>query len=182
MTKTSQHKRPNISLCLIAKNVYRGTLYIKKMSPKQRQAYKAYYNLLSRSREYGLPKPSFTKREFMGWWLKSLKAFKGTKPTCGRIDHTKGYSWENIVMQDNRDNARESFVRNKIKERFPKTHRKPTPVLVKDKKSGKTVFKFDSITSAAKKLNLSVSYVSQLISGKRFGVKRRDYSFERGAK
>lgn len=98
-------QRPSIALC------YQGPLDRKKMPKTERVAYEAFCSMKARSRNYGFPIPDITAREFMGWWMEALKTFKGTVPTCGRIDHFKGYSWDNFEMQDRKENSRENAKR-----------------------------------------------------------------------
>lgn len=49
----------------------------------------------------------YTARQFIGWYLKELSAFKGTTPAVGRIDHSKDYSFDNIEMVEMSNNAKE---------------------------------------------------------------------------
>lgn len=59
-------------------------------------------------------KVHYSAREFIGWWLYNLKTFKGKTATVSRVDHNKGYLFENIKMECVSVNSRESFLRNKI--------------------------------------------------------------------
>lgn len=97
--------------------LYHGVLDRKKMAKKERIAYEAFCGLKARSKKAGFPRPEFTAREFMGWWLSGLKSFKGTTPTCGRIDHSRGYSWDNMILQDMAENSREMAIRTGVSRR-----------------------------------------------------------------
>ncbi len=97
--------------------MYTGTLDRKKMSDKERIAYEAFCGLKARSKKQGLPAPTFGAREFMSWWLEGLKTFNGTRPTCGRLDHSRGYTWDNFRMEDMADNSREMAARTLVKYR-----------------------------------------------------------------
>lgn len=93
--------------------VYQGPLDRAKMSKEERQAYEAYCAQKARSKKAGLPAPTYGAREFVGWWLENLKSFTGQRPTTGRIDHSKGYSFDNIEMQEMAMNSREGMLRNR---------------------------------------------------------------------
>ncbi len=145
---------------------YEGTLDRKKMSENERKAYGAFYNIICRTNKFGYQRPTFSKREFMGWWLESLKSFKGSRPSCGRLNHSIGYSWDNMEMQDLNDNRRESFVRNEIKNRFKdQAHRAPIKILVRCIKTKKIIAEIPSATDAANFFDVSISYISQRTSG-----------------
>ncbi len=53
----------------------------------------------------------YSSREFVGWWLLNLKKRKWKSPTVGRLDHSKGYYFENIEMQEALENTRERIRR-----------------------------------------------------------------------
>lgn len=55
---------------------------------------------------------SYTKIEFIEWWFLELKTRKKwTCPTVGRIDHTKGYSFGNIRLEEKSENSKERIAR-----------------------------------------------------------------------
>ena len=156
---------------------YEGPLNQKKMSETERIAYESFNGIKARSKKLGLPAPTFGPREFIGWWLKELKTFKGTIPTCGRKDHLKGYTWDNFEMQDMADNSREMNQRTKAVFR-EKT--KGTKVIAIDKTTGKTAHSFNSIRETAKFFNVSQRLIQFLVRGKYRGS--RTITFEiRGA-
>lgn len=143
---------------------YLGNLDRKKMSKEARCAYEAYCSAKARSKKQGLPPPKMEAREFIGWWLGELKSFSGTTPTCGRINHAEGYAFDNIVLQDVKDNSREGMIRNKtnIKTAIAFGQR----VLVVCKKSGKTIAEISSVRDAARIFGVSQRLVQFLIRGK----------------
>lgn len=53
----------------------------------------------------------YTSRQFIAWWRFHVVRKKWKDPTCGRIDHSKGYSFDNIEMQERSDNIKERNVR-----------------------------------------------------------------------
>lgn len=64
-------------------------------------------------------KVSYTKKEFVKWWVAN-KPWDFDKPTCGRKDHTKGYSFDNIEMQEMVFNCGEVMRRvDGLKARIP---------------------------------------------------------------
>lgn len=84
---------------------YKGPLDPNKMKPEAKKAYEIWSQQVKRNtREY-------SSREFVAWWLQNIKKKKWKDPTCGRIDHSKGYSFDNIIMQERVDNIRERNTR-----------------------------------------------------------------------
>lgn len=86
---------------------YTGSLSPKKMTQKARRAYWI-YDRQKRGRRAG---NNYSAREFISWWLSNLKKKKWKQPQCGRIDHSKPYSFDNIVMQELNENLKERNAR-----------------------------------------------------------------------
>jgi hypothetical protein len=90
------------------KHWYDGPILIgrnKFPSKEVRQAYFSWRDQRLRAeRGYG-------SREFIGWWLSNLKNRRWKSPQCGRINHSLGYYFGNIVMQDRLVNNRERLDR-----------------------------------------------------------------------
>ncbi len=143
--------------------LYKGSLDRAKMSKKERLGYEAYCGQKARSKKAKLPPPSYSAREFIGWWLHNLKTFKGTVPTCGRIDHKKGYSWDNIFMQDMKENSREGFLRNKM--HIKSAIKNSSTVKVFCKKTDTHIATFSSLRDAARTFNVSQRLIQFLIRG-----------------
>jgi hypothetical protein len=143
---------------------YTGSLDRTKMSKEERYGYEVYSGQKARSKKAGLPPPTYNAREFIGWWLHNLQTFKGIVPTCGRIDHKKGYSWENIFMQDMKENSREGLLRNKL--HIKATIKNGEKVNVFCKKTGNHVATIPSIRDAAKLFDVSQRLIQFLIRGK----------------
>lgn len=163
---------------------YEGSLDRKKMSYEARVAYESFNSQKQKCRN---PKNRWFKhyggkglsvhygpREFIGWWLHSLKSFCGQTATVGRIDHDKGYSFDNISMQCMVDNSREAALRNNLV-RFSFAASKP--VVAKDK-SGAVISTFVSIRDAARKLNVSQRLIHFLLSGRCKSSKKVPYILE----
>ncbi len=53
----------------------------------------------------------YSCKEFISWWLQEKSNFRGKIPTVSRIDHDKGYSFDNIKMEDKGKNTAERNVR-----------------------------------------------------------------------
>lgn len=107
-------------------------------------------------------KVRYERLDFLVWWLHSLQTFKGTVPTCGRIDHDKDYSFDNIVMQDKAENSRE------------RSSRAPIPLKgggftylkkVKLYDYGIEIKTFNSISDAAKQTGKSTSNIGRICRG-----------------
>jgi len=85
--------------------IYSGTLNPAKMTPEAKQAYEIWGSQKTRnSREY-------SSRKFVAWWLSNLKKKNWSHPQCGRIDHSKGYFFGNIQMEERSDNTKERNAR-----------------------------------------------------------------------
>lgn len=85
----------------------------------------------------------YTKRAFLGWWLYHLKRKKWKRPHCARFDHDKGYSFDNMEMQEQAENNRE---RNARRGNPCNNHR----AVVALTHSGEKLKEFKSKTEAAK--------------------------------
>lgn len=100
---------------------YKGFVNASKLTGAAKSASVCYDN--QKRRCYGVTNPRYkdngargicvyyTKREFIGWYLKHLKSFKGDNPSVGRIDHSKGYSFDNIRFESLADNSLERINR-----------------------------------------------------------------------
>lgn len=51
-------------------------------------------------------------RQFISWYLKNIKAFRGKDPTVGRIDHYGHYDFNNIKIESRSSNSRERMLRD----------------------------------------------------------------------
>lgn len=120
---------------------YSGVIY--KGGKDVKRAKTSYDKQVERSKKNGLPLPTYTNREFIGWWLEAMKDFIGTWPTCGRIDHKKGYSFDNIMLQDRKDNSSEGAIRTRHLRRAKRF------VKVLCKKTGQHIATFSNTYEAA---------------------------------
>jgi len=96
---------------------YKGPLDPKKFGPMPNEARKAYMIWGSQKTRNTR---NYTSREFIAWWLHNIKLKKWKFPQCGRIDHDKGYSFDNIKMEERSDNTKE---RNSRKGNPGRSHR-----------------------------------------------------------
>ena len=55
----------------------------------------------------------FSCRQFIYWWIVQNRFFNLNKPTLGRIDHSKGYSFDNIKLEEHSENSKEARERTK---------------------------------------------------------------------
>ncbi len=84
---------------------YKGAVGWRSKDERVRQAYSAWRGQRARlGTEY-------SAREFVSWWLHNLKKKKWIDPTTGRLDHSRGYSFDNIEMQERSDNTKEMCAR-----------------------------------------------------------------------
>jgi hypothetical protein len=75
--------------------------YVVWCGQKKRAKWK--YKILN-GREY-------SAREFIPWWITEFEKKEWVWPTVGRIDHSKGYSFDNIRMEEMSDNVKERNTR-----------------------------------------------------------------------
>ncbi len=94
-------------------------------------------------------KVEYSVYDFVAWWMENIKIKKLCRPNCGRIDHSKNYSLNNIEMQEQSENSKESTIRNKSR---PPPRPKKKIVLLDSK--GNPGIIFESTTSAQKYLGL----------------------------
>jgi len=120
--------------------LYVGPRTLSEMRDDVRIAYTIYY---AQKKRKGV---RYKFREFCYWYVKNLKKKTWEYPHVGRIDHSKPYSFDNIVMQEITEN---SIERNARLGNPGKTHRK-----VKAKSNGK-IFLFPTKQAAAAHFKVS---------------------------
>ena len=96
---------------------YEGHLVRRKITGEVKRAYSIWSNQMRRCRDPKNPKyknygskgitVDYTLREFVGWWLENIEGQSFKNPSCGRIDHSKGYFFGNIEIQELSENSRE---------------------------------------------------------------------------
>lgn len=109
-------------------------------------------------------------REFVGWWEKELRSFKGKVPTVGRINHSGHYEFSNIVLQDKSDNSKEVNASGRIVRRLK-------PVRMYCYACGHTIKKFNSQKEASEETGIDCSIISG-IANKRHRRTHEGYAFE----
>lgn len=149
---------------------YSGSLYRHLMTYEARCAYESYHSQRGKCnnpnnkfyKNYGLKgiKVHYTAREFIGWWLYNLKKFKGSTPTVSRIDHNKGYYFENIKLEDVSENSRESAIRNNLGKYGLINSKKVIQIF----NNGK-IRKFNSIREAARENGVSQRLIQFYVRG-----------------
>lgn len=50
----------------------------------------------------------YTSRQFIAWWIRKIKKFKGKDPTISRINHAGNYEFGNIRIESRSKNSSES--------------------------------------------------------------------------
>lgn len=100
------------------KMYYKGSLNHRlKLPPLVLKAYQSYKNQKPRCsnknvrsfRDYGAKKikVEYSCREFIAWYLRELKKKTYKDPVIGRIDHSKNYDFDNIMIDEPfKDNVR----------------------------------------------------------------------------
>lgn len=142
--------------------IYNGPLDRKKLSYNARVAYESFNAQKQKCRNpnnrwfknYGAKgiDVHYGPREFIAWWLNNLKTFKGKTATVSRINHDKGYYFDNIKMEDVSDNSRESCFRNNLPMIGAKHSKK---VCVYDNSSLQLKSEYPSIRECARSLGVS---------------------------
>lgn len=98
-------------------------------------------------------KIEYSQREFV-WWLKNIaKRDSWTSPTVGRIDHTKGYYFDNIRLEERSENSKERHRRNPQNVTWGKKR------VIAYRRFEK--IEFDSMGQAAKYFNVSASVITR---------------------
>lgn len=148
--------------------IYEGMIKHSEMSKDELQGYSSWkaqrrrcYCKTSKSyKNYGLKglTVEYGSREFVGWWIYNLSLKDWKKPTCGRIDHSKGYSFDNIKMEELADNSKEVFER--LGSRRPKI-----PCVLYNPKTGNELIVFKSRVDAAKNIGKNSSLITMLCNG-----------------
>ncbi len=158
---------------------YEGTLTFRspKIPKPVKAAASSFYAQCLRSRKAGLPPPNYTIRQFVTWWLEKSKTFKGERAACGRIDHSLGYSFDNIEMQTPSDNSKESFARNRIHAMSPHKSKK---VLISCKKTGLLIAESSSRHDTARLFDVSLHLVQMIINGERSQSKKIPFNLSCG--
>ena len=101
---------------------YQGTLTRGKMSQQVQRAYWIWTEQRKRCTNpsnacyatYGARgiRVEYDARSFIGWYLHALTVQPTLKsPHVGRRDHGRNYSFDNILLQEGSDNAREAGLR-----------------------------------------------------------------------
>lgn len=145
-------------------NWYVGPMDRKKLSGTILIAYEAYYGQRARSKKAGLPSPTYCAREFMGWFEKNIVSFSGKRASIGRIDHSKGYSFDNIEIQDVGENSKEANNRNKIA--IVRQIKQGIKVAVYCKKTDEHIATIPSMNAAAKLFGVTQAAIWELVRGK----------------
>lgn len=140
---------------------FSGPLYGKHLVGDVGRAYCSFRNQKERSKRDGLPAPAYSAREFVGWWLENIKHFKGKDPTCGRKNHSAGYSFENIEIQSRSENGKEGATRSpgSIVNRYHYANK----VLVRCKKTGELIAEVPSYLEAASLFGVSVGVIRKTV-------------------
>ena len=107
---------------------YGGVLNQEKMNKIERKGYASWKAQREHCnnknnpgyRYYGKKgiKVEYSSRQFIGWWTAEYKKNPLKKPTVGRLDHEKNYTFKNIKLEEHLENSTEGAQRRarKLKE------------------------------------------------------------------
>lgn len=104
--------------------------------------------------------------QFLYWWAVNYKTKVWSKPTTGRIDHSKGYFFGNIEMQESSVNTAERNSRY-------------TKAVIASNIKTKEKIKFKSIISAAKYCETYHNNIPACCSGKRKSLNGWIFKYDR---
>lgn len=99
---------------------YTGTLSRNKMPRQIARAYSSWRSQKERCRvgegSYAGQRVHYGSRAFIAWWLNEFsKREHWTRPSVGRIDHSKGYFFGNIELVESSANTAERNSRYTVK-------------------------------------------------------------------
>ncbi len=167
---------------------YKGPLHAPIMEPLAR---KALETIVDQRRRCSNPKNSgyktygakgikveYTSRQFIAWYLENIKKFKGKKPSVGRIDHSKNYTFDNIEIQSCSDNAKERCDRLGAFNYKGGIDTK-IPVVVYLYRTMEPIVICDSFVEAARVCRASRTAVSAILRGEYKSVAKKKFTFKR---
>lgn len=161
-------------------NIYKGTLSSAKLRKPEmfivNKAYASFRAQKSRCENvkdisyswYGAKgiKIEYTQREFIAWYINEFSKKEYIRPSVGRIDHSKNYSFDNIEIQELSDNCRESMNRTGWE------HKKK-PIAVFNCKTNELLAICPSVIEAAKLTNVNPMTVTRHVNGHAGKSKRK---------
>lgn len=101
----------------------KGRVAFSRLNSIQRKAYALYQCQMQRC--YNKNKPiykryggrgltvDYSREDFIAWFEKNISLFQGGDPTIGRLDHSRGYSFDNIRIESASQNSYERHTRNR---------------------------------------------------------------------
>lgn len=128
----------------------------KALSSYQNQQSRCRNSKIRAYRDYGAKgiRVEYTVRQFVAWYLKNIKSFKGKQPVVGRKNHSKNYKLGNIEILSRSENSSEAMART--------SHRFSFPVVAFKRKSGLFVGEFKSMKEASVACGNSFSSVQRI--------------------
>lgn len=101
----------------------------------------------------------YQKRQFISWYLYHIKSFTGGRPSVGCIDHSKGYSFDNIRIESLSENSSE-----RIKRVGPTRKRRPVHII--DFNSGKIIKSVASLAAAEAETGIHAGHIYSYCMGR----------------
>lgn len=154
---------------------YNGPISKHKMTKDVLRAYECLCSGRARAKRLGLEHKVDT-HEFISWYLKEQIKHNFKIPSVSRLDHSKGYNWDNFILEERDDNAKEAAIRNKDKHHI-KSNCIRTDIL--DIRDGTLLMTCSSISAAAKATGVDFSLVQNYISGSNKKPKKHGYTYRR---
>lgn len=111
----------------------------------------------------------FTNTQFIYWWIVQNRFFKMDRPSVGRIDHSKGYSFDNIELQSCSDNTKEVNHRAGLGSK---------PIKVNIYRNNELFAIASSLSEASRLTGVKLNAVFQRVSG-RYTTPMNGWSFKK---
>lgn len=165
-------------------NKYEGPLDYRKMKGDVKKAYHIWAGQRARCSDprnvrfshYGAKgiRVHYGSRDFINWYINQERRLEMKEPTVGRIDHDQDYKFENIRLEEQRENSAEALLRYRTKRGpKPKTF---TKVELYCRCCDKPIRAFNSVNECAAFLGMHRTNVSAFIAnGSRFKTLERSH-------
>lgn len=151
---------------------YDGPLDFRTMSKEVKRAYVSWANQCSKCNNPKNPdykyyggkgiRVEYSSREFVSWWLFNINGREFKKPTTGRVDHDKSYSFDNIEIQEQSENSKE---RQRRLGPGIATYGKTKPRKTAAFKNGVKIREFSSASEAARFYKKPDSTIARICNG-----------------
>lgn len=159
---------------------YSGPVTLREISGQVKTAYECYQNQLRRCYTKNNPRYKdngakgievlYSLREFIAWYLHHINLYTGKRPSVGRIDHSKSYSFDNIRIESLADNSMERI--NRVGTTRPRRE-----VYILDGETKERIYIARSMKEAGKLTGVHPGHIGKYCRGV-LGISAKGFSFE----